>query len=40
MLTNQYPSLDFDLGSDIDLLRDSVRDFATAEIAHEMSLVS
>jgi isovaleryl-CoA dehydrogenase len=33
MLTNQYPALDFDLGADIDQLRDSVRDFAAAEIA-------
>ena len=28
-----YPSLDFDLGETADLLRDAVRDFATAEIA-------
>jgi isovaleryl-CoA dehydrogenase len=33
MLTNQYPALDFDLGADIDQLRDSVRDFAADEIA-------
>src|SRR5271166_5670523 len=33
MLTNQYPSLDFDLGSDIEMLRDTTRDFADAEIA-------
>jgi isovaleryl-CoA dehydrogenase len=33
MLTNEYPALDFDLGSEIDLLRDTVRDFAAAEIA-------
>src|SRR5216683_6036816 len=33
MLTNQYPALDFDLGADIDQLRDSVRDFADDEIA-------
>jgi isovaleryl-CoA dehydrogenase len=33
MLTNQYPALDFDLGADIDQLRDSVRDFAVDEIA-------
>jgi isovaleryl-CoA dehydrogenase len=32
MLTNQYPALDFDLGADIDQLRDSVRDFAADEI--------
>src|SRR5471030_11937 len=32
MLTNEYPALDFDLGSEIDLLRDTVRDFAAAEI--------
>ena len=30
---NRYPSLDFDLGPDIDMLRDSVRGFADAEIA-------
>jgi isovaleryl-CoA dehydrogenase len=28
-----YPGLDFALGETIDLLRDSVRDFAAAEIA-------
>jgi isovaleryl-CoA dehydrogenase len=33
MLTNQYPALDFDLGADIDQLRDSVREFAADEIA-------
>jgi len=33
MLTNQYPALDFDLGPEIDLLRDTVRAFANAEIA-------
>src|SRR5713226_5298625 len=33
MLTNHYPALDFDLGADIDLLRDTVRDFAAEEIA-------
>src|SRR5437868_5199510 len=33
MLTNQYPALDFDLGAEIDQLRDSVRDFAADEIA-------
>jgi isovaleryl-CoA dehydrogenase len=33
MLTNRYPALDFDLGADIDQLRDSVRDFAADEIA-------
>ncbi|MDB5406455.1 MAG: acyl-CoA dehydrogenase [Rhodospirillales bacterium] len=33
MLTNEYPALDFDLGPEIDLLRDTVRDFAAAEIA-------
>src|ERR1700747_2014920 len=33
MLTNQYPALDFDLGADIDQLRNSVRDFAADEIA-------
>jgi len=33
MLTNRYPGLDFDLGEDVDMLRDTVRDFAAAEIA-------
>ncbi len=33
MLTNQYPALDFDLGAEIDQLRDTVRDFAGDEIA-------
>src|SRR5438067_2854690 len=33
MPSNQYPALDFDLGADIDQLRDSVRDFAADEIA-------
>src|SRR5438132_11633343 len=33
MLSNQYPALDFDLGADIDQLRDSVRDFSADEIA-------
>jgi isovaleryl-CoA dehydrogenase len=33
MPANRYPSLDFDLGPDIDMLRDSVRGFADAEIA-------
>jgi isovaleryl-CoA dehydrogenase len=33
MLTNQYPALDFDLGPEIDQLRDTVRDFAADEIA-------
>jgi isovaleryl-CoA dehydrogenase len=33
MLTNQYPALDFDLGPEIDLLRDTVRDFTNSEIA-------
>jgi isovaleryl-CoA dehydrogenase len=30
---NRYPMLEFDLGPEIDMLRDSVRDFADAEIA-------
>jgi isovaleryl-CoA dehydrogenase len=30
---NRYAMLDFDLGAEIDMLRDSVRDFADAEIA-------
>ncbi len=33
MPANRYPMLDFDLGAEIDMLRDSVRDFAEAEIA-------
>src|SRR5580704_13004150 len=33
MLTNQYPTLDFDLGADVEALRDTVRDFASDEIA-------
>ncbi len=33
MLTNRYSGFDFDLGEDVDMLRDTVRDFATAEIA-------
>ncbi|HUK58949.1 MAG TPA: isovaleryl-CoA dehydrogenase [Stellaceae bacterium] len=33
MPANRYPMLDFDLGPEIDMLRDSVRDFADAEIA-------
>ncbi|MGE0714638.1 MAG: isovaleryl-CoA dehydrogenase [Alphaproteobacteria bacterium] len=33
MLRNDIPSLDFDLGDTADMLRDSVRNFAAAEIA-------
>src|SRR5258707_12930300 len=33
MPTNRYPSLDFDLGADVDQLRDTVRGFADDEIA-------
>jgi isovaleryl-CoA dehydrogenase len=33
MPSNRYPSLDFDLGAEVDMLRDSVRAFADAEIA-------
>ncbi|MBP2300595.1 isovaleryl-CoA dehydrogenase [Azospirillum picis] len=33
MLSNQYPTLNFDLGEAADMLRDSVRNFAAAEIA-------
>src|SRR6202167_467880 len=33
MTANRYPMLDFDLGPEIDMLRDSVRSFADAEIA-------
>ena len=33
MTTINLPGLDFDLGADIDALRDAVRDFAQAEIA-------
>src|SRR6185312_8674674 len=32
MSTNRYPALDFDLGPEIDMLRDSVRGFADREI--------
>ena len=40
MIPNQYPSLNFDLGETADLLRDSVRSFASdaiAPIAEEMA---
>jgi isovaleryl-CoA dehydrogenase len=33
MIANSFPGLDFGLGSDIDLLRDTVRGFAQAKIA-------
>jgi len=33
MLSNQYPTLNFDLGETADMLRDSVRNFAQDEIA-------
>jgi isovaleryl-CoA dehydrogenase len=33
MASNRYPALDFDLGPEIDLLRESVRGFAEAKIA-------
>ncbi len=33
MPANRYPMLDFELGSEIDMLRDSVRGFAESEIA-------
>jgi isovaleryl-CoA dehydrogenase len=33
MASNRYPALDFDLGPEIDLLRDSVRGFAEGKIA-------
>jgi isovaleryl-CoA dehydrogenase len=33
MLTNSYPTLDFDLGADVEALRDTVRYFASDEIA-------
>ena len=33
MPRNRYPALDFDLGSEVEMLRDSVRGFADAEIA-------
>ena len=32
-LSNQYPTLDFDLGETVDALRDSVRAFTAAEVA-------
>jgi isovaleryl-CoA dehydrogenase len=33
MASNQYPRLDFDLGEEVDMLRDSVRAFSDAKIA-------
>jgi len=33
MASNRYPSLDFDLGPEVDMLRQSVQSFAVAEIA-------
>ena len=33
MLRNAYPSLDFDLGETAGMLRESVADFASVEIA-------
>ena len=33
MASNRYPALDFDLGPEIDQLRDSVRGFTEATIA-------
>ena len=33
MLANDYPSLNFALGETADLLRETVRDFAAAEVA-------
>ena len=33
MTANRYAMLDFDLGAEIDMLRDSVRGFTEAEIA-------
>ena len=33
MLPNSYPMLDFDLGPEIEMLRDTTRSFAAAEIA-------
>ena len=33
MLSNSLPGLDFGLGSDIDMLRDTVRDFSKDKIA-------
>jgi isovaleryl-CoA dehydrogenase len=33
MIPNEYPSLDFNLGEDVDMLRQSVKGFASAEIA-------
>jgi isovaleryl-CoA dehydrogenase len=33
MIANSFPGLDFGLGSDVDLLRDTVRGFAAAKIA-------
>jgi isovaleryl-CoA dehydrogenase len=36
---NRYAMLDFDLGAEIDMLRDSVRDFADAEIAPRAAVI-
>ena len=33
MLSNSLPGLDFGLGSDVEMLRDTVRDFAQDKIA-------
>src|SRR5260221_5366439 len=33
MVTTRYPALDFDVGADVDQLRECVRDFAAEEIA-------
>ncbi|MDA0341270.1 MAG: acyl-CoA dehydrogenase family protein, partial [Proteobacteria bacterium] len=33
MIANDYPSLNFDLGETADMLRDSVRSFASDEVA-------
>ena len=34
-MNTNYPTLNFDLGEDIDMLRDSVYQFAQAELALE-----
>jgi isovaleryl-CoA dehydrogenase len=39
MPANRHPMLDFDLGEDIDMLRDSVRAFTAAEIAPRAAVI-
>ena len=37
-MTTSYPSLNFDLGADIDLQRAAIHAFAQAEIAHTVHI--